>query len=73
MTSIHSTRSLSDFQRIARSLKRTQLARRYSRGSFKHSSMAMINLYMRDNAYENPKLHIARRSISQKRDLHAVS
>lgn len=37
----------SELQRIARSLKRADLSRRYSHGTIKRSAMAMINYYMR--------------------------
>ncbi len=42
--------SLADIQRIARSLRRTLLLRRYSHGTLKRSAMAMINLYIRQSA-----------------------
>lgn len=55
--------SATDIQRIARSLKRALIISRYSRGSIKRSSMAMINMYIRlagHNFANSP------------RDLHAV-
>lgn len=36
-----------DMQHIARSLKRADLFKRYSHGTIKRSTMAMINYYMR--------------------------
>lgn len=42
--------SLADVRRIAQSLRRTLLLRRYSHGSLKRSAMAMINIYLRQSA-----------------------
>ena len=52
-----------DIQRIARSLKRTLILGRYSHGSIKRSSMAMINIYLRRAGYH---------FVKQSNDLHAV-
>lgn len=57
-------RPMTDVQRIARSLKRSQLSRRYSRGTFKRSAMAMINLYVRQAGKQFAAPH--------RHDLHAV-
>lgn len=51
-----------DIQRIARSLKRADVFRRYSHGTIKRSAMAMINYYMR----------LAGHNFSSPHNLHTV-
>jgi hypothetical protein len=62
--------ALTDTQRIARSLRRAELIRRYSRGTVKRSAMAMINHYIRqasqqfslhrhDHSRPRNELHVA--------------
>lgn len=48
----HPDQQVSDIRHIARSLKRSELAVRYSRGTIKRSSMAMINFYLRQAGHQ---------------------
>jgi hypothetical protein len=52
---------IADIQRIARSLKRWEIAVRYSHGTIKRSAMAMINQYIRQASkrFSSDELHIA--------------
>lgn len=50
-TTYPDTPQLTDIQRIARSLRRYALLSKYSHGTIKRSTMAMINLYIKQSAH----------------------
>ena len=67
-TNTHNSQTLqqiTDVQRIARSLKRSALIRKYSHGTIKRSAMAMINQYIRQGGKQfstssnQRELHVA--------------